>query len=235
MKPGWNGWLSPIRTHPMQKLVFIDVETTGVDPERNGLTQISGCIQIGETVTDSFDYYVRPYPTDQVEQAALDVTGIDRRQFLPESHPDFLAVPGQKFQDPQAVYKSLVGLLGKHVDQFDRGDKFQFVGYNAHSFDMPFLRKFWEKNHDRYFGSWFWYPCLDVMLLWAQILLPVRAQLANFKLMTVAAYAGLDVDESRLHDSLYDIELTRNLWLSARQIIERGGTPLKKGEQGLLF
>jgi uncharacterized protein YprB with RNaseH-like and TPR domain len=36
----------------MQKLVFIDVETTGVDPERNGLTQISGCIQIGETIVD---------------------------------------------------------------------------------------------------------------------------------------------------------------------------------------
>jgi len=219
----------------MQKLVFIDVETTGVDPERNGLTQISGCIQIGDTVTDTFDYYVRPYPTDQVDQAALDVTGIDRRQFLPESHPDFLAVPGQKFEDPQDVYARLVELLGKYVDKFNKNDKFQFIGYNAHSFDMPFVRKFFEKNNDRYLGSWFWYPCLDVMLLWAQILQPVRGQLMNFKLMTVAAYAGLEVDESRLHDSQYDIELTRSLWLTAKQIIERGGVPLQKGEQGRLF
>jgi len=219
----------------MQKLVFIDVETTGTDPERNGLVQLSGCIQIGETVTDSFDYYIRPFSGDQIEQAALDVTGLDRRQFLPEDHPDFLAVPGQKFEDPQAVYARLTELLGKHVDKFNKADKFQFVGYNAHSFDMPFLRKFFEKNSDRFFGSWFWYPCLDVMLLWAQILQPVRPELANFKLMTVAAYAGLEVDEDRLHDSQYDIELTRSLWLSARQIVERGGVPLKKGEQGSLF
>jgi DNA polymerase-3 subunit epsilon len=219
----------------MQKLVFIDVETTGVDPERSGITQISGCIQIGETVVESFDYYVRPYPTDQIDDAALQVTGIDRRQFLPADDPNCLKIGGQLFEDPQTVYKRLVEMLAKHVNKFDKSDKFQFVGYNAHSFDMPFMRKFWEKNNDRYFGSWFWYPCLDVMLLWAQILQPVRFDLTNFKLMTIAAYAGLEVDESRLHDSQYDIELTRSLWLSAKQIIERGGTPLQKGEQGKLF
>jgi DNA polymerase-3 subunit epsilon len=87
---------------------------------------------------------------------------------------------------------------------------------------MPFLRRFWEKNGDRYFGSWFWYPCLDVMLVWAQILQPVRGELANFKLPTVARHCGIDVDDSRLHDSQYDIELTRRLWLAAREIIERG-------------
>ncbi len=219
----------------MQKLVFIDVETTGVNSERCGITQISGCIQIGDTVVECFDYYLRPYPTDLVEEAALQVTGIDRRQFLPENDPNCLKIPGQLFEDPQVIYKRLVELLGKHVNKFDKADKLQFVGYNAHSFDMPFMRKFWEKNNDRYFGSWFWYPCLDVMLLWAQILQPVREQLTNFKLMTIAAYAGLEVDESRLHDSEYDIELTRSLWLSAKQIIERGGTPLLKGEQGKLF
>ena len=219
----------------MQKLVFIDVETTGVDPERNGLTQISGCIQIGDTVSESFDYYVRPYPTDQIEAAALEVTGIDRRQFLPADDPNCLKVEGQLFEDPQVVYKSLVEMLGRHVNKFDKADKFQFVGYNAHSFDMPFMRKFWGKNNDRYFGSWFWYPCLDVMLLWAQILQPIRPELTNFKLMTIAAHAGIEVDESRLHDSQYDIELTRNLWLSAKQIIDRSGTPLQQGEQGKLF
>lgn len=219
----------------MQKLVFIDVETTGVDPERNGLTQISGCIQIGDTVSESFDYYVRPYPNDQIEVAALEVTGIDRRQFLPADDPNCLKVEGQLFEEPQVVYKSLVEMLGRHVNKFDKADKFQFVGYNAHSFDMPFMRKFWEKNNDRYFGSWFWYPCLDVMLLWAQILQPIRPELTNFKLMTIAAHAGIEVDESRLHDSQYDIELTRNLWLSAKQIIDRSGTPLQQGEQGKLF
>jgi DNA polymerase-3 subunit epsilon len=218
-----------------QKLLFIDVETTGVNPERNGLVQISGCVQIGDEVKESFDIFVRPYPQDEIELAALEVTGMNRRQFLLPDHPDHLAVPGQNFEDPQEVFARMAAMLGQYVSKFDKSDKFQFVGYNAHSFDMPFMRRFWEKNGDRFFGSWFWYPCLDVMLVWAQILQPVRAELSNFKLATVARYCGIKVDDSRLHDSQYDIELTRELWLSARRIIDRGNQVQQAWTQGELF
>jgi DNA polymerase-3 subunit epsilon len=34
----------------------------------------------------------------------------------------------------------------------------------------------------------------------------------DFKLMTVAQEVGLVVDESRLHDANYDIELTRGVY-----------------------
>ena len=220
---------------PEQKLIFIDVETTGVNPERNGLTQISGCVQIGDEVKESFDYFVRPYPQDAIEMAALEVTGMDRRQFLPPDHPDHLAVPGQLFEDPKDIYVRLSTIFSKYASQYDKSDKFQFVGYNAHSFDMPFMRRFWEKNGDRFFGSWFWYPCLDVMLVWAQILQETRADLSNFKLATVARHCGIDVDDSRLHDSQYDIELTRELWLAARQIVDRGNKDQPAWKQGELF
>jgi DNA polymerase-3 subunit epsilon len=218
-----------------QKIIFIDVETTGTNPERHGLTQISGCVQIGDEVRESFDYFVRPFPKDEIESAALEVTGIDRRQFLMPDHPDHLAVPGQDFEDPGAIYDRMVTMLGKYISKFDKNDKFQFVGYNAHSFDMPFMRRFWEKNNDRFFGSWFWYPCLDVMLVWAQILQPVRGELTNFKLATVARHCGIKVDDSRLHDSSYDIELTRELWLSATEIIKRGNIEQPSWSQGELF
>jgi len=218
-----------------QKLIFIDVETTGTNPECNGLTQISGCVQVDSDVMESFDYFVRPFPQDVIESAALEVTGIDRRQFLPPEHPDHLAVPGQVFEDPREVYVHMHTLLKKYVGQYDKSDKFQFIGYNAHSFDMPFMRRFWEKNNDRFFGSWFWYPCLDVMLVWAQILQPVRAELTNFKLATVAKYCGIDVDDTRLHDSQYDIELTRELWLSACKIIKQGERQQPAWSQGELF
>ena len=218
-----------------QKIIFIDVETTGVNPERNGLTQISGCVQIGDEVKESFDYFVRPFPHDEFDVEARIFTCIDRRQFLLPDHPNHLAVDGQNFEDPKDIYVRMAVMLGKYVSQYDKTDKFQFVGYNAHSFDMPFMRRFWEKNGDRFFGSWFWYPCLDVMLVWAQILQPVRAELSNFKLATVARHCGIKVDDSRLHDSQYDIELTRELWLSAHEIINRDNTEQPSWSQGELF
>lgn len=218
-----------------QKLVFIDVETTGTDPERHGLTQISGCVQTGSDVVETFDYYVRPYPKDIIDPKALEVTGIDRRQLLPADHPDFIALEGQEFEDPHYIFARLMVMFGKYVDQYNRSDKFHFVGYNAHSFDMPFVRRFWEKNNDRFFGSWFWYPCLDVMLVWAQILQTKRAELANFKLATVARHCGIEVDDDRLHDSQYDIDLTRQLWFAALEIIDRGKDEEPIWTQGKLF
>jgi DNA polymerase-3 subunit epsilon len=218
-----------------QKIIFIDVETTGVNPERNGLTQLSGCVQIGDEVKESFDFFLRPFPQDEIEIAALEVTGFDRRQFLLPDHPDYIAVDGQNFEDPRDIYDRMAAILGKYVNQYDKTDKFQFVGYNAHSFDMPFMRRFWEKNGNRFFGSWFWYPCLDVMLVWAQILQPVRAELSNFKLATVAKHCGIKVDDTRLHDSQYDIELTRELWLAACETISRGNDEQPAWSQGELF
>lgn len=218
-----------------QKLVFIDVETTGVNPESNGLTQISGCVQVGDEVLETFDYFVRPFPQDIVESAALEVTGIDRKQLLPPDHPDHLAIEGQFFEDPKDIYVRLHTVLKKHVDQYDKADKYHFVGYNSHSFDMPFMRRFWEKNNDRFFGSWFWYPSLDVMLVWAQILCEDRAELTNFKLATVARHCGVEVDETRLHDSQYDIDLTRQLWLKASSLLQQKQSHQSSWTQGELF
>jgi hypothetical protein len=73
------------------------------------------------------------------------------------------------------------------------------------------------------------------MLIWAQILRPVRAELPNFKLATVARHTGIDVDDSRLHDSMYDIELTRQLWLSACEILARKEHKQPAWTQGELF
>lgn len=227
--------MEPTEMPNADKLVFIDVETTGLNPDRNGLTQISGAVQVAGEVVESFDYFVRPFSHDEIEASALEVTGIDRRQLLMPDHPDHLAVPGQLFEDPKDVYVRLHTMLKNHVDQYDKTDKFHFVGYNAHSFDMPFMRRFWEKNNDRFFGSWFWYPCLDVMLIWAQILRQERSALTNFKLATVAKHCGISVDDSRLHDSQYDIDLTRQLWLSACNLMQPDNTAQPAWTQGELF
>ena len=217
------------------KYLFVDVETTGTSPERHGLTQLSGCVQVGDDVKEYFDYFIRPFREDVIEEEALKVTGFDRRQFLPENDPNCLKVEGQVFADPFETFASFKELLARYVDPYNKSDKMQFVGYNSHSFDMPFLRRFWEKNNDRFFGSWFWYPGLDVMLIWAQLLKDERGQLPNFKLATVAKHCGIEVEEDRLHDSRYDIDLTRELWLLACDRMRGAKPSAEPAVQGSLF
>lgn len=181
------------------KLFFFDLETTGVNPAKNGIHQISGEIVIDGEVKESFDFKVQPNPLCQIEDEALAIAGVTRDQVL-------------RYPIMAEVYKQLTSMLGKYVDKFNKADKFFLVGYNNASFDNQFLRGFFLQNKDNYFGSWFWSNSFDVMVLATPYLALKRHQMENFKLSTVAATLGIVVEEEKLHDASYDIYLTKSIF-----------------------
>ncbi len=178
------------------KLVFFDLETTGTNPGKHGIHQISGQIVIDGVVKESFDFHVQPNPKALIEEEALKVGGVTREQIL--AYPPM-----------QQVYQEFVAMLGKYVDKFNKKDKFFLVGYNNAAFDNQFLRGFFLQNGDVYFGSWFWSNSIDVMVLASAYLATRRPEMENFKLSTVAKTLGIVVNDDSLHDAIYDIELTK--------------------------
>lgn len=180
----------------MSKLFFFDLETTGTNPGRHGIHQISGEIVIDGKSVETFDFKVQPNPKAQIEDAALAVGGVTREQIM--AYPPM----GQ-------VYTQLVTMLAKYVNKYDKTDKFHLVGYNNRGFDDNFLRGFFLQNGDNYFGSWFWADSIDVLVLASTFLADRRAELSNFKLATVADFLGIDTTAGKLHDASFDIYVTK--------------------------
>jgi DNA polymerase-3 subunit epsilon len=180
------------------KQVFIDVETTGVNHWQHAVHQISGGIYINDKLVESFDFKVKPHERAKVEQGALDVGGLTLDTIVAYPHRT-------------EVYPKLIALLEKNCKKFDSKDKYFFCAYNAH-FDNAFVRAFFKQCDDNYFGSWFWSNNIDVMVLAGEYLKDVRHEMENFKLMTVAKKLGIEIDESKLHDGFYDIELTKKVY-----------------------
>lgn len=180
----------------MSKLFFYDLETTGTNPGRHGIHQISGEIEIDGKTVETFDFKVQPNPKAQIEDAALEVGEVTREQIM--AYPPM----GQ-------VYTQLVAMLSKYVNKFDKTDKFHLVGYNNRGFDDNFLRGFFLQNGDNYFGSWFWADSIDVLVLASTFLADRRAELKNFKLATVADFLGIDTTAGKLHDASFDIFVTK--------------------------
>lgn len=181
------------------KKLFYDVETTGVDERKHSIHQISGCVEIDNEVVEYFNFLTRPNPKARIEPEALAVGGVTLEQI-------------QAYPDMKIVYGQLKALLRKHCDPYDKKDKFYLVGFNNRGFDDKFLRAWFEQNGDQYFGSWFWSNSLDVMVQASEYLINRRVNMTDFKLMTVAAEVGLVVDQAKLHDAKYDIELTRSIY-----------------------
>lgn len=180
----------------MSKLFFYDLETTGTNPGRHGIHQISGEIVIDGKSVETFDFKVQPNPKAQIEDAALAVGGVTREQIM--AYPPM----GQ-------VYTQLVTMLAKYVNKYDKTDKFHLVGYNNRGFDDNFFRGFFLQNGDNYFGSWFWADSIDVLVLASTFLADRRAELPNFKLATVADFLGIDTTAGKLHDASFDIYVTK--------------------------
>jgi DNA polymerase-3 subunit epsilon len=189
----------------MIKLLFVDTETTGLDPQKNGLTQISGVAQVrdaGFNVTKEkeayamFDYKLRPFSYDVIEESALQVCGLTIDDL---DSPDRLP--------PKSAHDAFVEMMKQIVSPYDKTDKFFLVGYNA-TFDDRFLRAFFDKCGDKYYGSFISWPPIDVAQMAAILLGPRRMLMKSFKLSAVAETVGIKIDQEKLHDAMYDIELT---------------------------
>ena len=188
------------QTYNGYKHFFLDVETTGTDRALHNIFQISGILtDENYNILEECNLMFRPHSLEHWEQGALDKTGmtLDDLAHLECSSED--------------AYRQFSQLLSRHCNKFDKKDKIHFVAYNA-SFDADFIRAFFTKHGDNYFGSWFWNPPICVMQAAAWMTQRVRGALPNFQLGTLCQCAELGWDETQAHDAKYDILKTLQLF-----------------------
>jgi len=183
----------------MIKRLYIDLETTGTDCYSNGIHQISGIIEIDGIIKEKFDFKVRPFEGCVIVDEALEKGNVTLEQIM-------------QYTPEKEVFNFLTIILSKYVNKFNPKDKLTFVGYNA-NFDNDFLRQFWLRNRDEFYNSIFWGNILDVMVVATEFFEEFRQEFENFKLMTIAQALLILIDESKLHNAMYDIEITREILL----------------------
>lgn len=195
------------------KTIYIDTETTGTDPTRHGLIQIAALIPARDedrSVPYTFNLPVRPFTDDVIEDQALQVTGITKADLEKKHFP-----PGE-------AYRMFIEFLSVHVDRYDRADKLQVIAYNA-DFDMDFIRAFFQKNGDPYFGSYFYWKAIDVpgLICFYDEIMGNPIPTGSAKLADNLMRFGLDVPDD-LHDALVDIQATMQLYEKVKGLICNG-------------
>lgn len=181
----------------MNKTIWIDTETTGTDPAKHGLIQMAMMVEIDNQIIDQHVFNIAPFEEDVIEDEALKVNGITREQLA-------------EYPAPHTAYADMKALLTKHIDQYDRMDKFIVAGYNT-QFDLNFLRAFWAKLGDKYFGSFFYHKPIDVDAI-VVLINRLKGELPQYaKLVDALGRFGIEPPEG-LHDAMTDIVYTRKLY-----------------------
>ncbi|WP_405355120.1 exonuclease domain-containing protein [Fusobacterium polymorphum] len=191
----------------MNKIIFIDTETGGVNAEKSALIQLSGIIEVDGAEKEKFNFYIKPFENSEVNEKALEVQGRTLEELGTE-----------KYIDESIIYKKFLEILDKYIDKYDKNDKFIVAGYNV-KFDIDILKALFERNNNKFLFSYFNSSMLDplysVRLLQVAGMLPV---LENNKLETWCKYFNIEL---KAHDSLQDITATKKLIEKLIELIKK--------------
>lgn len=181
----------------MTKILWLDTETTGLDPVRNDIVQLSGILVQDGAVLTEFNYQCQPLSWENIIPEALRVQNRTVEDL-------------QGFGKPTEMYARLISeVLEKHIGarSFNRC---YLGGYNT-AFDYAFLKQFFIKMGepdllDRYAN----YQLLDAMQMALALKLMGKIKPSNLKLTSLAKYCGVALDNA--HDALADIRATREVY-----------------------
>lgn len=183
----------------MTKIIFLDVETTGLDPLKCGMHQLAGEVVVNDEVVDRFEYKINPFKGCEVSKEALEVSNTQALDFL-------------KYNQEWQVIHMFTQLLDKHKS-YQKIDKFYLAGWRAPEFDVKFLNSFFKRaSKEEEFKNYFWSSPIDVKTLATQHLIKERPQMPHFHLVDVAKFLGVEVDETKLHSAEYDAYLCRRVY-----------------------
>lgn len=168
-------------SHP--PFVILDLETTGLDPEKDRIIEIGAILMKGSREQATREYFHRLIKIqDDIPDQIKKLTGISRRELE------------EKGVSLQEALKDLVHFLGP----------FQIVGYGI-SFDLRFLNQALEKNGMNTIAN----KSLDLM----RLVKKEKGLLENYKLQTVLPAYSIDrtIPHRALEDAIIIAELSEKV------------------------
>lgn len=155
----------------MGNILWLDLETTGLLPERHGVVELAAVFEQDGVEVGSFSSHMRPPFGTEYAEEALRTTKLTVDEIL-------------DFPLDECVVREFMDWLEQWVDPWVLNSRTTLAGYNV-EFDKRFLEKLMARagyQYDRYF----WHDLLDVRSFTTYHLHAMRSRLPNGKLMTAA-------------------------------------------------
>lgn len=177
--------------------VVIDVETGGLDAEKNALLELAAmvvhCDSDGKLVIQEkyFTSHVTPFPGAIIEEKALQINGI-----IPD-HPFRMA------QDEEVVITKLDEFTREALQKYNCR-RAVLVGHNAH-FDLGFVNAARARCNKLAKNPFHLFTCFDTATLGG-------AALGKTVLAKALRAANIPQDKSKAHSALYDTHCTAQLF-----------------------
>ena len=181
--------------------LFIDVETTGLDLDKNSVIQIACSYYTGTTLVTSFEGKFPIRQNTIVDLGALQVNKFNYQE-LPNFHDSI---------------DQLVEFLLKLPQ--NKEDPILLAGHNV-SFDILALKKLLKSYNIEGVDRLFSYRVIDTSTIGEFLRQTGVIKLSRMSLANLAKALEIEVDETKTHKADYDIELTAKCYFKMIEKVE---------------
>lgn len=183
----------------MANLIFLDTETTGLDHREHGIWQLAGIIEIDGVIKEEFDFVMDPGDVP-ITKEAMEIGGTSEEEL-------------RTFDFHTEVFEDFLSMLEDYVDKYDTNSKFFLIAYNSR-FDDGFVREWFNRNGDKYYGSYFYSNFIDVHTLAGYVTMGIRNKIKSYKLGEICEVFGITLENA--HDALSDTRATYELFYALK-------------------
>lgn len=184
----------------MKKILWLDTETTGLNPKVHGLREVAFIIEIDGVEAEKGVFKINPFSYTsknvEIDDYALSISNVTVSELLTYDRSSY-------------CFKEFMNVLTKYVNVNDKDDVFVIAGYNV-SFDVGFIKAWFREMglSDSYKGL-FHYKNLDVFPLVITLKHLGLIDTVDDKLKTICDYFNIKLDA---HKAISDIEATKKLY-----------------------
>ena len=195
-----------------KKILWLDTETTGLNPNIHGLREVGFIVEIDGVVMEKGVFYINPFTYEK--QIEID----DYALFISNKTIEEL----KTYDRSSLSLKEFIKTIVKYINVNSKEDVFTIAGYNV-GFDIGFIKAWFDDigPKDAY-KTLFNYKALDVFSLVFFLRNLDLIDTENDKLETLCKYFNIDIDA---HNALSDILATKQLYetIVDKYIIKNNG------------
>lgn len=183
----------------MISLLWVDCETTGLDPIKNDIIQLAGILEIPGVKYEEFDFRVTPLDYDNISEEAMKCNEIKLSRL-------------KTFPPASQTHLEFKQLLFKWCNPFDPMTKLILCGQNV-QFDSNFIQQFCEKQGDKFWRACITSGAFDLKTL--SVAYEIHRKKRIFKSYSLGAICKtLQIELTEAHDAMADIRATRECCLT---------------------
>lgn len=176
-------------------ILWLDVETTGLDCKVNGVIQIAFLLEVNGKVVDKFHSNIKPFDDCVYTEKAEEIHGKSKKEI-------------SKYPEESDVMINLIRFLDKNKYLY-RYPKLTIAGYNSR-FDMDFLIQLFERSSSKYYYFFNYYDKDVYALVKILDISGILNGKVSKKLEPICEVMGVKLEKA--HDAMADIVATRKLY-----------------------